>query len=878
MKVVLSTILVLIGCACLAQAPADLQKALEKRRAGDDLSGWIYDQLQWVAKAPASRCPQLVRAEKEAWRRPHTPEEMQAWQDLLINEGYSLLQNGSIVPSTDAYVAAYNWTRQHSEIADEALVLENILKPLGNNYTRLGDYEQALFIHRKALSLALAGQDKQTLAGVYSNLANTSSNMGQPQQALDYCRQGLNVVDGHSALAGLLLSEQADAAMQIKHTDEAKASISKSIAVLERALARKENPAAGYWLLMAYQQAGDIYGKSMSYYMKALRLQERLQLGDGGTRRRERAKLWLRVGNLDQCLDVLLPGKTFATLRESDLFAENTLVDLLFVRAGFVREQGMSDEALRLYRLSFAAESKLRREFISGSSREQAISDTRSRYEQAIAFAWKSWDSTRDKKYLSSLLGFMESSKSQLLLEEVRQQQRYSGSDSIGARIRLLEKALSYYEKEALGKRDSALVNQEYQINWELAQLRKKVPGGMEKIAASTGLDSLYSALGKGVIARSFFCGSDALYTVECTSSGISFGERLPLGVLWQDSLRTFIHTWFEQGAGPMIDKPMAYYRQAYALYRDLFGLHPFQSGGAYILFTDGALNLLPVEALVTSADGKSSPAYWSFVIGQNLISYGWSLQTLKEQAAGEGKGFSAFFLSGNLRSSPYLKATEAERKGIREIVPGGDWFIDGAATTGAFRKALSSSAVLHISSHAFTQKDSLALPHIELFDSSFYLFELKGLEHQPGLVVLSACRTGDGRVVTGEGVQSLARAFTGGGAKAVIAGWWNVNDEAAAKIMQEFYKELGSGDSSGGKENAARALRAAKLIWLKDPAVPYLHKLPYYWAALNYQGNPQPLKEDVFAVKGRSLGWWPVLLLFIVWVLYRVRRLYTRV
>jgi len=919
---IIAFIWLLVDQAVLAQVPSGLQAALEKDSARDDLSGWIYHQLQWVSKAPASRWGLLAHATEKAWRRPHTNEEVQAWLDLLTNEGYALLLNGSIVSSTDAYSAAYDWARQHRDITDENLVLETILKPLGNNYTRLGDYEQALFIHRKALALASVNPDKQVLAGVYSNLANTSSNMGRPQSSLDYCRQGLEVVNPHSALSGLLLSEQADAAQQLKDIGLAQKSIGKSITILENALVRHENPAAGYWLLMAYQQAGDIYAdrpkEALGYYRKALALQSRLEQQQEGTRQRERAKLFLRLGSLfarideveqavdwlDKCLVALVPGKTMASLKESDLYAENTLVDVLYIRAGLSQRQKNTDEALRLYGLSFAAESKLRHELISNSSREQSIADTRSRYEEAIGFTWATWERAQEKKYLSVLLSFMESSKAQLLLEEVQQQQRYRLSapgDSVTIRIRLLERALSYYEKEALqaDKNDSVIANQEKQISWELAQLYKKVmaggkgsvTGGMkgtgvgtERVSVTDGVPVMDGrvVLEKGQAARSFFCGSAAIYTLECTSTGISFAEKLPLPGSWQDSLRTYIHTWFEQGANAMIDRPLTYYRQAYTVYRDLFELHPFQSGTSYILLMDGALNLLPVEALVTGAEAGPSPADWPFVLDRALISYAWSLQTLREQGpTAGGKGFSGFFLSGNLRSSPLLKAIETERSDLQKIIPIGSWYTNEQATTGAFRKALASSAVLHISSHAFTKKDSLDMPHIELFDAPFYLFELKGLEYRPELVVLGACRTGDGRMVTGEGVQSLARAFTGGGAKAVIAGWWNVNDETAASLMKGIYSQLiAQQATSGVKINAARALRAAKLNWLKDPAVPYLHKLPYYWAALTYQGNPQPLREETFQGAGGRwiIGYWwlsiPVLL--IISALYRVRRSYT--
>src|SRR5260221_2474350 len=735
-------ILLLVSQAVLAQAPAELQPALEKDRAKDDLSGWIYDQLQWLAKATASRSGRLVRAVEEAWRRPRTNEEAQAWLDLLTNEGYSLVLNGSIVPSTDAYTAAYDWARQHRDITDETLVLEPILKPLGNNYTRLGDYEQALFIHRKALALASASPDKQVLAGVYSNLANTSSNMGRPQQSLDYCRQGLEVVNSHSALSGLLLSEQADAALQLQETNIAQTSIGKSMAILENALARHENPAAGYWLVMAYHPAGDIYSgrshEALGYYKKALVVQNRLQQEQGGIRQRERAKLFLRLGSLftrtgeatqalywlDECLGVLVPGKTIATLKESDLYSENTIVDVLYIRAGLSQQQKNTEEALRLYGLSFVAENKLRHELISGSSREQAIADTRIRYEEAIGFTWETWERTHEKKYLSVLLSFMESSKAQLLLEEV-QQQYYRASvpgDSVTIRIRLLEKALSYYEKEALQARgkDTLIADQEKQINWELARLHKKIPVSRDRApAADAG-----TGLKKGQAARSFFCGSTAIYTLECTSSGISFAEKLPLSGVWQDSLRTYIHTWFEQGANAMIDHPLTYYRQAYALYRDLFGLHPFQAGTSYILFTDGALNLLPVEALVTTAEATTSPADWPFVINQALISYGWALQTLQEQCpTGGGRDFSGVFLSRSPHTRPLLKAIATERSGLQKIITTGNWYTKKTATSGVFRKALSFSAVLHISSHSFTKKDSLDMLHIELFNDPFYLF-----------------------------------------------------------------------------------------------------------------------------------------------------------
>ncbi|MHA4807600.1 CHAT domain-containing protein [Flavitalea flava] len=906
--------------------PEEMAEGLKKIRLKDDLSGWIYSQIQWVAKAPSSRAGLLKMAQTEAWRNPRTDEERQAWLDLLINEGYALLLGGDIVHSTDAYTAAFQWAKQYREMVDESQVLENILKPLGNNYTRLGDYEQALFIHRKALSIAAALGDKTALAGTYSNLANTTSNMGLPGQSLDYCRQGLAVAGTHSAFRGLLLSEQADACRQLQRTAEARKSILASLSELERARAmdgldKKVTAESGYWLMTAYQQAGDIFLQqptvALEFYKKALLLQNTLLKQQGVIRRRQQAKLCQRLGDLyfhmgqiplasgwlNKCLSVLIPGKHFDSIREPDLYAENTLVDLLFTRASLCQQEDSVDKALILYKWCFSTEKKLRNELITGSSKEKSVSDSRMRYEAAIGAAWNAWEGTRSDKYRQVMLEFMESSKSRLLLEDIRQQQYQTAidpSDTLTGRIKLLERALIYYQKEALqaGSGDStkALRSiQEKQVAWDLAALQKKaraigaVPErGQGKVPGSLGpsgtedldLSVTSSILTKKQIIRSFFAGSTALYVVELWQGGIRFAERLVLPRLWQDSIRNFMHTYFEEGPNSMINQPRAYYTQAYRIYRQFFGGHPFSPENEYILIPDGTLSQLPVEALVTEPVYQLSPEKWPFVIKQTQISYAWSLRTLQEQIQNPGNknGFAGFFISGNTRHLPLLQAIARERESVARSMGKGNWFTDEQATTDAFRTALRESAIVHISSHAFSRKDTLDLPHIELYNEPYYVFESKGMEHHPSLIVLSACRTGDGRLVTGEGAQSLARAFTASGAGAVIAGSWNLHDEAAARLMGEFYKSLVS------TQYAAGALRDAKLNWLNDPQIPYLHKLPYYWAALHYQGNPEPLGGNFRSEDGGGKGilripflWWKItiLLFVIVTPLYLLTRSY---
>jgi CHAT domain-containing protein/Flp pilus assembly protein TadD len=96
-------------------------------------------------------------------------------------------------------------------------------------------------------------------------------------------------------------------------------------------------------------------------------------------------------------------------------------------------------------------------------------------------------------------------------------------------------------------------------------------------------------------------------------------------------------------------------------------------------------------------------------------------------------------------------------------------------------------------------------------------------------LVVLSACQTGLGKEVRGEGVMGLTRAFLYAGAPRVIVSLWNVNDRATASLMASLYRAM----LRGGMPPAS-ALRAAQLEMRKQKR----WEAPYYWAAFVENGE----------------------------------------
>jgi CHAT domain-containing protein/tetratricopeptide (TPR) repeat protein len=96
-------------------------------------------------------------------------------------------------------------------------------------------------------------------------------------------------------------------------------------------------------------------------------------------------------------------------------------------------------------------------------------------------------------------------------------------------------------------------------------------------------------------------------------------------------------------------------------------------------------------------------------------------------------------------------------------------------------------------------------------------------------LVVLSACETGLGKDVKGEGIEGLTRAFMYAGARRVIVSLWNVNDKATAALMQRLY----TGMLRSNKTPAA-ALRAAQIEMLRTRQ----WQSPYFWAPFVMQGE----------------------------------------
>lgn len=115
--------------------------------------------------------------------------------------------------------------------------------------------------------------------------------------------------------------------------------------------------------------------------------------------------------------------------------------------------------------------------------------------------------------------------------------------------------------------------------------------------------------------------------------------------------------------------------------------------------------------------------------------------------------------------------------------------------------------------------------------DGFLRLNDIFNLNLPAELVVLSACETGLGENVKGEGFVGLTRGFMYAGARRVVVSLWSVNDAATSELMAKFYQKM-----LQGGENPIKALREAQLEMWNSPD----RRSPYYWAAFTVQGDWQ--------------------------------------
>jgi CHAT domain-containing protein len=146
----------------------------------------------------------------------------------------------------------------------------------------------------------------------------------------------------------------------------------------------------------------------------------------------------------------------------------------------------------------------------------------------------------------------------------------------------------------------------------------------------------------------------------------------------------------------------------------------------------------------------------------------------------------------------------------------------------------------LHFATHGLLDNERPELSGVALSlldrqghdrDGFLRLVEIYNLKLAAELVTLSACETGLGKQISGEGIVGLTHGFLHAGASRVLVSLWKVDDRASARLMERVYEGIFL-----EKLSPAAALQKAQLSLRQDPAT----SDPFFWAAFVLHGEPR--------------------------------------
>ena len=315
------------------------------------------------------------------------------------------------------------------------------------------------------------------------------------------------------------------------------------------------------------------------------------------------------------------------------------------------------------------------------------------------------------------------------------------------------------------------------------------------------------------------------------------------------------------------------YWTIAKDLSRDLFGQVADKFGNKrLIIVPDGKLGYFPVSALPLPNSENSEP-----ILLSNEVVYEPSASTLsifsdnknqlnstaksllifsdpvfaaddsrlsaenKNDLSAQANSIEKFRFVESLNSLVRLDSSKTEADSIVDIL--GTSNADNFSGFSANRDRLlninaADYKIIHFATHGLIDESRPELSGIVLsrFDENgqktdefFRLQDIYGMNLNSDLVVLSACNTGIGKEVKGEGLMSLNNAFLSVGAKSVMASLWKVEDGATLELMKNFYDAM-----ANEKLTPSKALQKAQIKMWRNSR----YQSPFYWAAFTVQGD----------------------------------------
>ncbi len=841
-------------------------RLLEILRQGDQLKLYFDAAWDWQANyfdESEHALGILDSSLQHIWRKPTEKATLESLMWIYINRGYHLFQSGRVLEAVKAYEEA---ARLHEKYHFEGFPSADYLYlPLGAHYTRLGDNEKARAVYLKALQDPSVETNYETLAGIYNNIGISYWNAGDNEEAIRWYRKGLTLAHLPKGKKGLLLSALAQSLAEMGHSREALKRVGQAVKELEAWFHEEEgNTYAAAQLAGAYTRKGELLAgqepaASAQAFEKALHY-SRLAYPSGY--HREIAKIFIKrgqirlekgesqkaLGDFDAALKSLLPHfkpqKHGQTLPDStQLYAENALFEALEGKADALLSLPQPDAeklqtALQAHQLADVVQNLLYQSYRYSSSKLLLQEQGRRRSEKAIALCYRLFELTQDDEYIFMAFEIAEQHKARLLRESLHENlvRSHAGDSELFRQKTELQKQQAFIERQmrsqpegkentSLQQQHDQIVEELYQINLQIAEKYPRYANSIKEL--STSLQKLSKQLPPQTGFLSYFFGQNSLYTWLILPEGREVAYHFSQTPLTSNELKEKVNTLFDMLSrrDQLSGKRASFSQLAEHTYEQLYPevlrktLPPNM-----LIIPDGLLYYLPFEILLTEeADTAALWQDWPFLLEEQQIQYAYSAGVWLEQKAMQSQAperllvVAPSFSPNDPRALPPLSQDDY----LTELA-GAEIMSEEAASLSAFRQMAARYRLIHLHTHALSE----GVPRIELSDSSLFLSDIYALPLQSELVVLSACQTGSGEVLEGEGAMSLARAFSYAGTQNLIASLWKVNEKSTARLFDGFYQYLEKGCSPG------QSLRRAKLDYLHDPSVENWEKSPYYWAA----------------------------------------------
>ena len=495
-------------------------------------------------------------------------------------------------------------------------------------------------------------------------------------------------------------------------------------------------------------------------------------------------------------------------------------------------------------------------------------------YEYGLEICYALYQKDPQNRYLQQAFYFAEKSKSLGLFEQLQQNQALNllkpqeqqALQTLRLQILGLEQDLFQFKQDPKNLQDRKKLQDLEQNIFKAQQKRQDLQNSYPEYArriqapAPPSPQAIQAQLQSDQALIAYFLGDRQLYIFHFQKDKLSWTRQAlntDLNALISQFRQTIYGFYLENSdyANSQLYQTyaQAYNEQAQAFYQLLFQpLGPLPP--RLILIPDGPLGHLPFEALIRSSNPKPSQFKdYDYLLKHHAFSYLYAAalltQTPKSKSAPQSYlGFAPSFgteaaaeIRGRRFSLSPLQFNTLEVEQAHKRF-GGQALFGPQATQTAFKELAPNYQILHLATHgmandqdpdfaliAFTETNSNQEQHF------LYVRDLYEMQLQADLVLLSACETALGPIERGEGVLSLARAFTIAGAQSVFTTLWSVNDQAAAQIVSLFYENLQKGLPKD------LALQQAKLTFIQKSDDRAAN--PFFWSPFILVGQTQALE-----------------------------------